>query len=236
MDTLKINTSQNIDIEQSIASIGERIVATIIDYCIITVLGMLIMFISGKFQIKSLLFVGYLPLMFYSLLSELLMNGQSWGKKIMKIKVVKIDGTTTGFASYFLRWIIGLIEIITFFGSLALITIIINRRGQRLGDMAGNTTVVRQQKKRIDENLIVELPLDYQVVFPEVSKLTTNDIRILEEVVAIISNYTSDVPKKPISQKARAAIEKKLNIKSEMKTVPFFETIIRDYNFINSRT
>ena len=47
----------------------------------------------------------YLPFFFYDFLCEIFLNGQSIGKKILKIKVVKIDGTQPGLGSYFLRWI-----------------------------------------------------------------------------------------------------------------------------------
>jgi len=135
MYTLNIGTSQNIEIEQSIASIGERIVATLPDTLFILVYFIIIISIYGGAQSKTLLTILTIPVSLYSLASELAMNGQSWGKKNMKIKVVKIDGTSTTFSSYFLRWVLRLVEVVVFLGSLATITIILNRKGQRLGDI-----------------------------------------------------------------------------------------------------
>ena len=135
MYTLNIGTSQNIEIEQSIASIGERIVATLPDTLFILFYFIIIISIYGGAQSKTLLTILTIPVSLYSLASELAMNGQSWGKKNMKIKVVKIDGTSTTFSSYFLRWVLRLVEVVVFLGSLATITIILNRKGQRLGDI-----------------------------------------------------------------------------------------------------
>src|SRR5665648_1019312 len=106
MDILKIDTLQNIDIEQPIASIGERIAATLLDMLFIMSYTMIVAFIAGDLHSKTLMVIALIPASLYSIVSELAMNGQSWGKKILKIKVVKTDGTVTTFSSYFLRWIL----------------------------------------------------------------------------------------------------------------------------------
>src|SRR5674476_555175 len=193
MDTLKIDTSQNIDIEQPIASIGERIAAALLDMLFIISYLLVLSFIYQGLHSKVLIFIGLLPVVLYSIVSELLMNGQSWGKKILKIKVVKLDGTPATFSSYFLRWILRLIEILVMFGSLATITIILNRKGQRLGDIAANTTVIRLPNKSLRETIYTQIPENYRVVYPEVSRLTTNDIYIIKEVVELIKSRNKTI-------------------------------------------
>jgi uncharacterized RDD family membrane protein YckC len=235
MDTLKIDTSQNIDIEQPIASIGERIVATLLDLFFILCFVAIVAFIAGGLQYGWMLYFIFLPVALYSIVSELAMNGQSLGKKILKIKVVKIDGTPTTFSSYFLRWIIRLVEILAMFGSLAMVTIILNRKGQRLGDIAANTTVIRLRDKSLRETIYTQIPDNYEVVFPEVSKLSTNDIYTIKEVLELLKTVKKNKHAAVIAQKAREAIERKLNIQTNDNTETFFQTILRDYNFINSK-
>jgi uncharacterized RDD family membrane protein YckC len=235
MDTLKINTFQNIDIEQPIASVGERVVATIIDVIIISTYMTILALVTLNIKNQSLMAIGSLPVIFYGLLSEVLMNGQTWGKKVLKIKVIKIDGTVTTFTNYFLRWIVSLIEIYVTFGSLALITIIINRKGQRLGDIAANTSIIRLDNKAPKKPLIIQVPENYTVVFAETIKLTTSDIYTIEEVLEFLRSPKYDVPKTPFANKAREAIETKLNIKSTQNNMDFFQTILNDYNYLNSK-
>ncbi len=235
MDTLKIDTSQNIDIEQPIASIGERIVATLLDLLFILSFIAIAAFIAGGLQYGWMLYFIFLPVALYSIVSEMAMDGQSWGKKILKIKVVKIDGTPTTFSSYFLRWITRIIEIYTMFGSLATITIILNRKGQRLGDIAANTTVIRLRDKSLKETIYTQIPDNYEVIYPEVSKLSTNDIYTIKEVLELLKTDKKNKQSSVIAQKAREAIEQKLNVKADRYTVLFFQIILRDYNFINSR-
>ena len=235
MDTLKIDTSQNIDIEQPIASIGERITATLLDMLFIMSYTLIIALIADGLHYSWVLFFVFLPVAIYSIISELLMNGQSWGKKILKIRVVKMDGTPVTFSSYFLRWILRLIEILVMFGSLATITIILNRKGQRIGDIAANTTVIRLRNKSLRETIYTQVPDNYIVVYPEVSNLSIHDIYTLKEVLEAIRSRQNTMQMFTIAQKAREAIELKLNIKANQDTVAFFQTILRDYNFINSR-
>jgi uncharacterized RDD family membrane protein YckC len=235
MGTLKIDTSQNIDIEQPIASIGERIAATLLDMLFIMSYTLIIALIAGGFNYSWVIFFASLPVALYSITSELLMNGQSWGKKILKIRVVKMDGTPATFSSYFLRWILRLIEILVMFGSLATITIILNRKGQRIGDIAANTAVIRLRNKSLKETVYTQIPDNYIVVYPEVSSLSINDIYTIKEVLEALRSRQTTMQLITIAQKAHEAIELKLNIKGNQDTVAFFQTILRDYNFINSR-
>lgn len=235
MDTLKIDSSQNIDIEQPIASIGERIAATLLDTLFIAIFMAVTGFIAGSLNTPRMLIIVYIPVALYSILSELFMNGQSWGKKILKIKVVKTDGTSVTFMSYFLRWIIRMIEVLFTLGSVATITIILNQKGQRLGDIAANTTVIRVRPKSMKETIYTEVPENYSVVYPEVTLLSTNDLYIIKEVLELMRLPERTARIFTVAKKTQEAIEKKMNITSNQKPQLFFETILRDYNFLNNK-
>ncbi len=239
MDILKIDSSRNIDIEESVGSVGERIVAALIDLVLITVflivftIVMGLVFQNGKGH--TLWILSVLPVLFYTLISEWMMNGQTWGKKIMKLKVVKTDGTPVSFSGYFLRWVLGLIEIWTFFGSLALATIIVNRKGQRLGDLAAGTSVIRLRTDRISAKSFFSLPENYSLVFPESKNLSISDIYTIEEVLDLLKKADYNPQATAIARKAREILEKKLGIQSGLHNIGFFETLLNDYYFLNSK-
>jgi len=234
MDTLRIDTSQNIEIEQPIASVGERVVATLIDFFIILIFSIALAYFGEKvMQSKSLLVLGAIPILFYNLISETFMDGQSWGKKMLNIKVVKMDGTPTSFSNYFMRWLIGLVEVYAFFGSLSLITIIINQKGQRLGDIAANTAIIRVKNKHFKKEQFTKIPENYSVVFPEVIKLTIDDVHTIEEVVDLSKSTEYSFDKVILVSKARNAIQQKLCIESKLSNIDFLETVLRDYNYLN---
>ncbi|HLC82856.1 MAG TPA: RDD family protein, partial [Bacteroidia bacterium] len=145
MDNIKIQTTQNVDIEYELASIGDRILATLLDYLFFFGYTLLVFLFFGLLNSDLedylwLLVLCFLPILLYDLLCETFFQGKSFGKMIMKIKVVKLDGTQAGFGAYLLRWLLRIIDTRIFSGGIALIAILANGKGQRIGDMAAGTT------------------------------------------------------------------------------------------------
>ena len=244
MQTIEIQTTQNVTIEYAIASVGERVVAVILDSLILIGYLIAIIFISIFLQNvtegTSLDFpiayfiILFLPFFFYHLLCEIFLNGQSFGKKMMKMRVVKIDGSQAGIGSYFLRWILAPIDYF-FFGSVGLITMIVNGKGQRLGDLAAHTTVVKlKTETRLDDTILKSTPVNYKVKFPEASLLNDKDISIVKEVLDM--NY-----KKPdvdvymqILNKTKISVQNKIGVNSELHPLNFLDTVLKDYNHLLS--
>ena len=90
----------------------------------------------------AIFFMFYLPVIFYSLLFETLLDGQTPGKRIIKIKVVKIDGYQASLADFVIRWIFRIVDLNMMSGVVALISIITSPKNQRLGDMTAGTAVI----------------------------------------------------------------------------------------------
>lgn len=235
MENIAIQTSQNIAIEQPVASVGERISATAIDYAIFIGYIFLIAVISGFIQIPELMAIFMALLPFYHLFMELAMNGQSWGKKIMKIRVVKIDGTQAGFLSYFLRWIFRLIDIGFLFGSVSVLTIILNGKGQRLGDIAAGTTVIRHKDSKVAETLYTRLPENFEMSFPEVSKLVAEDLYTIKEVIQFLKKSGRSMEALKMADHTKSVVQKKMGIQKDMRSENFLFTVLRDYNYLHSK-
>ena len=243
MQTIEIETTQNVNIEYPVASVGERVVAAIIDQLIMV--GYLIAFIffyiwllnvteGSAFYFPVAYFVVlFLPLFFYHLLSETFLNGQSFGKKIMKMRVVKLDGSQAGIGSYFLRWIIAPIDIYFTYGSVGLITMLINGKGQRLGDLAANTTVVKlKASARLEDTILHSTPVNYEVNFPQVSNLSDKDISIVKEVLDLNYKQPDAMMYERILHKTKEAIEKKIGVSSNLHPLTFLDTVLKDYNYL----
>ena len=181
-------------IEYPVASVGDRVVAGLIDQLIMIGYFIAIIFFyiwllnvteGSSFSYPVAYFVIlFLPLFFYHLLCETYLNGQSFGKKLMKMRVVKLDGTQAGIGSYFLRWILAPIDIYFTYGSVGLVTMIVNGKGQRLGDLAAHTTVVKlKAETKLDDTILRATPVNYEVKFPQVSALSDKDISLVKEVL-----------------------------------------------------
>ncbi len=234
MEHIHIQTSQNVVIEQPLASIGERILAHLLDYLFFAgyiILALIIKtIVSGGLAVFILLLM---PLLFYDLICEITMEGQNWGKKIMKIKVVKIDGSDLNFLSCLTRWVFRIVDNIILFGGISSTVIIIGGKGQRLGDIVANTTVVRLKDNTIKDTLFTELPENYQIKYPEAIHLQSSDIYTVKEVLEYCSKkqYTGDAVR--IAFAAKESLENKLMIKTDMVPKLFLETVIKDYNALH---
>lgn len=236
MDNISIHTTQNVDIEYQLASIGDRILATLLDYLFFLAYFLLIVLIAALttweiFDSMALVSILVLPILFYDLICEVFFQGKSFGKMIMKIKVVMLDGTQANFGAYLLRWLLRIIDMRLFGGALALIAILINGKGQRIGDMAAGTTVIKmKQKVQLSDTIFNKLKPDYLLVFPEVSRLTDNDVAIIKEVmqVCVQSNNFEAIDKLVLKTKAT------MGVTSDLPHSQFLSVVIQDYNYLGN--
>jgi len=244
MENIGIETTQNVDIQYNVASIGDRVLSQIIDMLVLFGYGFgmifVILFLSDTFSGSSFYYptavfiILYLPFFFYDFLCEIFLNGQSIGKKVLKIKVVKIDGSQPGIGSYFLRWLIKPLDVFFTYGSVGIITMLINGKGQRLGDLAANTTVIKlKQEVKLEEIMIPKVIQNYEIKFPQVSLLSDKDIQVIKEVLNHRKN-TDAVSYQNILEKAKVGIAKKMGVQSEMNALFFLDTVIKDYTYLNS--
>lgn len=231
MQTISVQTAQNIPIQYPLASIGDRILARLIDVLIIAawavVWGFIIGLSGSELGIIILMLFIYIPAFFYPLLCEYFLNGQTIGKRSMRIKVVKIDGSRPTFGSYFLRWLLLLIDQ-QIFGIIGIVLISSSDKGQRLGDIAASTTVIKLQEivPLTSAQLIKETvnkPKD--ILYPEVSKLSSKDVEIIEQAIKIYRSTGNTEPILATDKKIRNL----LGINPDQLPVDFLPRLIKDY-------
>ncbi len=240
MDAIKITTTQNVDLEYEPAGLGYRLLASLLDMIFMMVyvgLVMLILGISGtmnrhlfdgdNYLLMTLLTVAGLPILLYHFLSETFMNGQSLGKKIMGIKVVKLDGSQPGIGSYVLRSVFRIIDIHLMNGLVAIISIPVSEKSQRLGDMAAGTTVIRKDNNVSLRNTILyrQIP-SYSIVFQQVSLLSDKDITIIKEILEHSLRNRKPENLKLLADKVKA----KMGVSVSWKDEDFLNTVLLDYS------
>jgi hypothetical protein len=153
----------------------------------------------------------------------------------MKIKVIKIDGSQPDFTSYLIRWVFRLVDVLIFFGGISAIVIILNGKGQRLGDIAAHTTVIRLKDEQLNDTIYTRLPENYNLGFPQVNKLSDSDIYTAKEVLEFMSDSYNSIDSLEMAEKAKLAFESKMGIKSDKDAGTFLQSVILDYNYIHSR-
>jgi uncharacterized RDD family membrane protein YckC len=173
-----------------------------------------------------------LPVMFYHLVFEVFMNGQTPGKKIQKIRVVKIDGSKPNLGSYLLRWILRPVDFLLS-GSVAIIAIVIGQKGQRIGDIAAETTVIKIGKHQdfLERTLITQLPNDYDPVFHEADQLTNEHIQLIKEAIDAHLNERNGIPAASLAIKLKQILQ----IESNQPDLQFLTTLLKDYSYLSSK-
>ena len=239
MEHLNIETSQHVQINYLPAGVSSRVGAFLIDVLIMGIYLSFILLSSRSMAFTDGVSIGFfialLPLFFYHLISEVLMEGQSLGKKALNIKVVKKNGRPPTLGSYLMRWIFRLIEISATSGTLAFFTILINGHGQRLGDIAAGTTVVKTKKRtQLSDTLYTDIEEGYNPQYPEASRLNDNDISVIKEVLNEANKYDRRTYIK-IALKTKNAIRNKMGIElsDDIDTMDFLRRVVKDYNFIH---
>ncbi|HEV8538676.1 MAG TPA: RDD family protein [Bacteroidota bacterium] len=242
METISIPTTQNINLEYDLAGVGDRVIAFLFDalaqgaYGAVIVLGVTLSGI-GEF-LEPWMWIGmYLPIFVYEVVMESFFKGQTLGKMVRGIRVIQINGAEPTIGSYILRWLLRLVEITFCGGSIALIVLLINGRGQRLGDLAAGTTVVRMRRKvTLGETLLTAVPEAYKPVFREAALLSDRDIETIKEVLLASpkDDYYAEIRIK-LQYKTKAIIERKMGIQSTMIPRKFLETVLADYNYLKGR-
>lgn len=237
MDHYKIETAQNTYITQKVADVGSRILAFLVDLVIIFLYIIFASFSIGAFDGGSgaewmlMLIIG-LPVLLYFLLWEALWDGRTPGKSAMDLRVVKLDGSNPALSDYLIRWLLRVVDITLTSGSVAVVCILINGRGQRLGDLAAGTTVISERSSiGLDQTLLMEIPEDYQPVYPQVTLLSDNKV---QEIKSLYKDALKNSNFRILGNLAEKVSEM-LEVTPREKPVQFLEQVLKDYNYFTQK-
>ncbi|MES2651568.1 MAG: RDD family protein [Bacteroidota bacterium] len=243
METVKVNTSQHIDIDYPVAGLGERIAARLIDiglFIILLVILLVVLSMNGLLRgggVLSLIpvVVYAVGFVFYDLLCEIFMNGQSVGKRLMRIKVISLDGSQPSFGQYLIRWVFRIVDFTITQWLGALIAVAVTENKQRIGDIVAGTTLIKTTPRTQFHDIAFH-PIhdEYIPVLSGVEQLTDRDIELVHEV---LSTYSKTRNQELIYQ---AASKISLHIGLGGSTAglnehEFLQMVIKDYNQITSR-
>lgn len=154
-----ILTPENVMLEYELAGLGSRFAAFLIDSLIqFAVLILIVVAMAiGQIDIEGitgldawvaaigiiLLFIVFFG---YFIFFEMIMNGQSPGKKLVRLRVIKQTGEPLGFWESILRNILRLADFLPSFNLVGALFIVFNGKYKRIGDIAANTIVVKVKK------------------------------------------------------------------------------------------
>jgi len=221
-----IVTGQYVRIRQTPASVGERMLAQLIDWVIQAAYAVLWIYIDPHFSTLFIILIIILPILFYCPLCETLSGGQTIGKWMMKLRVIMADGTLPSPAAYLLRWLM-MIADGPLLGYIGVLVMILNRNNQRFGDMAAGTLVVKlhsYSKIQVSLDEYDYLTEGYHPSYPQAADLSLEQVDIIRR--ALDSDQQERIAQ--LSQK----VQQLLGVtRRESEDDFFLRRIVRDYQY-----
>jgi uncharacterized RDD family membrane protein YckC len=238
LQTIEINTAQNVKIDYELAGIRHRVFAFLIDFLLMCALLILVValfdlvFININQLVIELL--AFLILSFYSIFNEIMFKGQSLGKKALGIKIIKTNGAELEFYDIFCRWSTRLIDIYLSLGGVAFFLIASNKNGQRIGDIIAGTCVIKtintykfslNDIEKLNQRFIENNNLNY----PLVKRLTEQDVLLIKKLVHRLKQFNNKA-----HEEALEKMLKKLATTLEISEIPddkekFLNQVISEY-------
>ncbi len=165
-DELNIDTPEQVDLRYAIAGIGSRFVAILLDSLILTgvyVVGLLALLLifsgaaalggkasteldtAGKWVLAIFIFLNFLLIWGYFALFEAFWHGQTPGKRVMKLRVIKDSGRQITFFESLARNLLRFVDYLPSLYLIGVIAMLCNQLNKRLGDFAAGTIVVHER-------------------------------------------------------------------------------------------
>jgi uncharacterized RDD family membrane protein YckC len=251
---VKLDTGFNIEVDFAITSFHKRFFSWVIDIAI-----MVAYYLIGSRLLEAVLgqrwaSAGWvlvlfgLPPLFYHLVCEIRLNGQSVGKKVLGIKVITADGGQPTLSQYLIRWVFRLVDFpIWVFPAIAqnalpwwcavflfggIVCVIASPFSQRIGDLVAGTIIIDTRTRATwQDTVFTELEGGYQPRYPKVMQLSDKDINTLKSIIDKVRK-TNDYD---LSMRIGERIRSKLQIESDQDSLDFLQTLLKDYNYYSTR-
>ncbi|HZR28784.1 MAG TPA: RDD family protein [Terriglobales bacterium] len=197
-DKLIIDTPEQIPLEFSLAGVGSRALALMLDTLIMFLVG-IVVGIIGALAIAAI--SSYWPgasnwafaifLIFFFLLqwgyfaiSEILMKGQTFGKRQLDLRVIKDSGAPITAYEAIGRNLLRAIDSLPFLYGVGILAVMLNKQNKRLGDMVAGTVVVHERPladlQPAFTQLTSSLTSDSPLSAYNTSRLSVDELQLIE--------------------------------------------------------
>ena len=163
-DRLTIDTPEGVPLELTLAGVGSRFAAALLDYLfqaiILVALAFVLGYAAGYGPDESGIAAGFWALGFflvfwgYDVAFEVLNSGRTPGKAMNGLRVVRESGAPVTFGASAVRNVLRIIDLLPGMYLVGMTSIVVTRRNQRLGDLAAGTLVVREPRRLPPEVLV----------------------------------------------------------------------------------
>lgn len=202
---VSVETPEQIDIKFQQAGIGSRFYAALIDTVLLALISLVGYYVNRRF-ISELGDIGgnwlgalggilvFAIFWGYYIVFEVTTNGQSIGKRVLGLRVIKEGGYPIGFADAAIRNLVRIVDFLPFFYGVGLICMLVNKNWQRLGDLAAGTLVIKTARTELKlasggsqaDNASISIPPREFVytAWIQPAVVTETEMRVIREYLA----------------------------------------------------
>jgi len=216
-----VETPEGADFQFVIAGPGQRAMAWVFDrliqFGIIAVISILAMFLipfgeaGAGLGMGGILIMSFLLDWFYFALFEGYWNGQTPGKRSCSLRVVRTNGTPIDPISAVGRNFLRAADMLPFFYTIGMISMLMTRRLQRLGDLVFDTMVIDERREWISRagGLTANIEALARSECPRRFSVPERTLAVIERLFEsdrIISEARREEIARPLSQALRARL------------------------------
>ena len=233
---VSLSTPESVELEFTLAGIGNRTLALLIDYHILAAVLIVFWILWGMFSLGLLsylnssvfnyasaplwllaiaLLINFFIFAGYFTFFEVFWQGQTPGKRFTKTRVIRDDGRPIGLSQAALRSLLRPIDDFLFIG---VFFILLGKQEKRLGDWAAGTLVIQEQRGDRKATLMLSdhakaLAID----LPKMADLS----QLLPDDFAVVRTYLQR--RRTMDKRARNDLS--LNLARQLRTLIGLETI-----------
>ncbi|NJB87788.1 putative RDD family membrane protein YckC [Lewinella marina] len=239
MPSVTIHTPQNVEIDYETARLGSRIGAWFIDAIVLLLSYLCCLYAveqlgAGLNDDVALRLGPVFWVVLYFFTAEWLWRGHTVGKRLLNLRVIRLDGEDPTPADFLLRAVFLLPDVLFTAGTLAVLFITTGQRGQRLGDLVARTVVI-QTDPPAGVTLVDLLKIRHRdhhpVRYPAVQRLSEADMLTVQQCLLRYRRYPNRAHREALAL-ARARLLEVLALDAaavEPEAEAFLETLLLDY-------
>jgi uncharacterized RDD family membrane protein YckC len=153
-DVISIDTPEGVPLELTLAGVGSRFLAAIVDTSIqgatLLVIVLMVNLAGSSGPVVAVgTIAGFLVFLGYDILFETKASGRTPGKRLTGLRVVRRGGGPVGFRTSAVRNLLRIIDLLPTAYLVGIFTILVTKQNQRLGDLAAGTLVLREVKATV---------------------------------------------------------------------------------------
>lgn len=154
-DRLTISTPEGVELTLTLAGVGSRFVAALVDGAIqwgLIGAAAVVLFmtdglgVGGNAAAAIFALVFFVVLFGYDVAFEVLASGRTPGKRWNGLRVVRVGGQPIGFVASAIRNLLRVVDLLPAVYLVGITSILVTRKNQRLGDVVAGTVVVRERR------------------------------------------------------------------------------------------